>query len=155
AQARRMSLAVADRRPGHTDRDQDEHDARGDDLVRREAAGGGEVGDRGGHGRAPLAKDGPRTWRAAGRGARRSFIELCITIWCHVKPRDIIRRMGEHREGDLTIDGLAARAGMTVRTVRSHITRRLLPPPRLVGRTAYYGDEHVARLELIATLQRE
>ncbi len=56
---------------------------------------------------------------------------------------------------ELTIDRLAARAGMTVRTVRSHVTRRLLPPPRLVGRTAYYGEEHVARLELIAALQRE
>jgi DNA-binding transcriptional MerR regulator len=56
---------------------------------------------------------------------------------------------------DLTIDQLAARAGMTVRTVRSHVTRRLLPPPHLVGRTAYYGEDHVARLELIATLQRE
>jgi DNA-binding transcriptional MerR regulator len=56
---------------------------------------------------------------------------------------------------DLTIDQLAARVGMTVRTVRSHVTRRLLSPPRLVGRTAYYGEEHVARLELIATLQRE
>ncbi|MFL5797701.1 MAG: MerR family transcriptional regulator [Actinomycetota bacterium] len=58
-------------------------------------------------------------------------------------------------EHELTIDQLAARAGMTVRTVRSHVTRRLLPSPRLVGRTAYYGDEHLARLELIATLQRE
>jgi len=62
---------------------------------------------------------------------------------------------GVTREDDLTIDRLAARAGMTVRTVRSHVTRRLLPPPRLVGRTAYYGEEHVARLELIAALQRE
>src|SRR2546426_390179 len=35
-------------------------------------------------------------------------------------------------ERELTIDHLAARAGMTVRTVRSHVTRRLLPPPRLV-----------------------
>jgi DNA-binding transcriptional MerR regulator len=62
--------------------------------------------------------------------------------------------MSEHEQG-LTIDQLAARAGMTVRTVRSHVTRRLLPPPRLVARTAYYGDDHLARLELIATLQRE
>jgi DNA-binding transcriptional MerR regulator len=61
----------------------------------------------------------------------------------------------EPRTDELTIDRLAARTGMTVRTLRSHISRRLLPPPHLVGRTAYYGDEHVARLELIATLQRE
>ena len=66
-----------------------------------------------------------------------------------------MRVVDEPREDDLTIDQLAARAGMTVRTVRSHVTRRLLPPPRLAGRTAYYGEEHVARLELIATLQRD
>jgi DNA-binding transcriptional MerR regulator len=63
--------------------------------------------------------------------------------------------MSGHDDDDLTIDQLAARVGMTVRNVRSHVTRRLLPPPRLIGRTAYYGEEHVARLELIAALQRE
>jgi DNA-binding transcriptional MerR regulator len=62
--------------------------------------------------------------------------------------------MTEHAD-ELTIDQLAARVGMTVRNVRSHVTRRLLPPPRLAGRTAFYGDEHVARLELIAVLQRD
>src|SRR3954466_16172298 len=88
-------------------------------------------------------------------------MELCITEWRYVKRWDIMRDTnmppseGHTRQDDLTIDRLAARAGMTVRTVRSHVTRRLLPSPRLVGRTAYYGDEHLARLELIATLQRE
>lgn len=56
---------------------------------------------------------------------------------------------------DLTIDQLAARAGMTVRNVRSHASRGLLPPPQLRGRTAYYGTDHIARLELIAGLQRQ
>ncbi|MDQ3762016.1 MAG: MerR family transcriptional regulator [Actinomycetota bacterium] len=58
-------------------------------------------------------------------------------------------------EGDLTIDQLAARAGMTVRNVRSHASRGLLPPPQLRGRTAYYGADHVARLQLIAGLQQQ
>jgi DNA-binding transcriptional MerR regulator len=56
---------------------------------------------------------------------------------------------------DLTIDQLAARAGMTVRNIRSHVSRGLLPPPQLRGRTAYYGAEHIARLELIAGLQQQ
>ncbi len=56
---------------------------------------------------------------------------------------------------DLTIDQLAARVGMTVRNVRSHASRGLLPPPQLRGRTAYYGTDHVARLELIAGLQQQ
>ncbi|MGA5412917.1 MerR family transcriptional regulator [Streptomyces pseudogriseolus] len=54
----------------------------------------------------------------------------------------------------LTIDELAARAGVTVRTVRFYGTKGLLPPPvlgpRRVGR---YGREHLARLELIEELQ--
>jgi DNA-binding transcriptional MerR regulator len=53
----------------------------------------------------------------------------------------------------LTIDELARRAGMTVRNVRAHQSRGLLPPPDVRGRTGYYGAEHVARLELIRTLQ--
>jgi DNA-binding transcriptional MerR regulator len=53
----------------------------------------------------------------------------------------------------LTIDELAHRAGMTVRNVRAHQTRGLLPPPRLRARTGYYGAEHVARLRLIKDMQ--
>jgi DNA-binding transcriptional MerR regulator len=55
----------------------------------------------------------------------------------------------------LTIDQLATRTGMTVRNIRAHVTRGLLPPPHMQGRTAYYGAEHVARLELIAALQQQ
>lgn len=55
----------------------------------------------------------------------------------------------------LTIDQLATRTGMTVRNIRAHVTRGLLPPPHMQGRTAYYGSEHVARLELIAALQKQ
>jgi DNA-binding transcriptional MerR regulator len=58
-------------------------------------------------------------------------------------------------DSDLTIDQLAARAGMTVRNVRSHASRGLLPSPQLRGRTAYYGAEHLARLQLIAGLQQQ
>lgn len=56
----------------------------------------------------------------------------------------------------LTVDGLAARAGVTVRTVRFYSTRGLLPPPvigpRRVGR---YGPEHLSRLALIEELQHQ
>ena len=44
---------------------------------------------------------------------------------------------------------------MTVRNIRAHVTRGLLPAPHMQGRTAYYGTEHVARLELIAALQQQ
>jgi DNA-binding transcriptional MerR regulator len=56
---------------------------------------------------------------------------------------------------DLTIDQLAQRTGMTVRNVRAHQSRGLLPPPEVRGRTGYYGPEHVARLELIQEMQAD
>lgn len=55
----------------------------------------------------------------------------------------------------LTVDELAREAGMTVRNVRAHQSRGLLPPPEVRGRTGYYGPEHVGRLRLIAELQGE
>ncbi|MFI0452969.1 MerR family transcriptional regulator [Actinomadura sp. 6N118] len=54
---------------------------------------------------------------------------------------------------ELTIDELAARAGVSVRTVRFYAGRGLLPPPRLRGRTGLYGADHLARLELVRELQ--
>jgi DNA-binding transcriptional MerR regulator len=53
----------------------------------------------------------------------------------------------------LTIDELARTSGMTVRTLRAHQSRGLLPPPTVRARTGYYGPDHVARLELIKELQ--
>ena len=55
----------------------------------------------------------------------------------------------------ITIDELAHRTGMTVRNIRAHQSRGLLPPPTLRGRTGYYGPEHVSRIELIRELQAE
>ena len=53
---------------------------------------------------------------------------------------------------ELTIDELAAKVGLTVRTLRAYTTRGLLPPPRLRGRTGLYGAEHVARLSVLREL---
>jgi DNA-binding transcriptional MerR regulator len=54
----------------------------------------------------------------------------------------------------LRIDELAARAGTTSRNIRAHQARGLLPPPELEGRTGYYGEEHLQRLEIIGELQQ-
>lgn len=54
---------------------------------------------------------------------------------------------------ELTVDELAARAGVSVRTVRFYASRGLLPPPRLRGRLGLYGGDHLARLDLIRELQ--
>ena len=56
-------------------------------------------------------------------------------------------------DGELTIDELAQRTGMTVRNIRAHQSRGLLPPPTVRGRTGYYGPAHLARIELIKEMQ--
>lgn len=53
---------------------------------------------------------------------------------------------------ELTVDQLAAKVGMTVRNVRAYAARGLVPAPRMVGRTGYYDDTHVARLTLVRDL---
>ncbi|MFH8617659.1 MerR family transcriptional regulator [Streptomyces sp. NPDC017979] len=62
----------------------------------------------------------------------------------------------DHDGPTFTVDELAARAGVTVRTIRFYGTRGLLPPPvighRRVGR---YGAAHLSRLALIEELQRQ
>jgi DNA-binding transcriptional MerR regulator len=55
----------------------------------------------------------------------------------------------------ITIDELARRSGMTVRNIRAHQSRGLLPPPDVVGRTGYYGENHLSRLELIKEMQAD
>lgn len=56
---------------------------------------------------------------------------------------------------ELTIDELAQRTGVSVRNIRAHQSRGLLPPPEVRARTGYYGPEHVVRLELIKEMQAD
>ena len=61
----------------------------------------------------------------------------------------------DRTEPGLTIDELAQRTRMTVRNIRAYQSRGLVQPPELRGRTGYYGEQHVARIELIRELQSE
>jgi DNA-binding transcriptional MerR regulator len=67
----------------------------------------------------------------------------------------MLRLMGEVLDDavGLTVDELSARVGMSVRTVRFYAGRGLLPPPERKGRVAYYGGDHIARLEMVRELQ--
>ena len=62
---------------------------------------------------------------------------------------------GAQSPNQLTIEQLAAESGMSVRNIRSHQARGLLPPPEVRLRVGYYGPEHVAQLRLIRDLQAE
>jgi DNA-binding transcriptional MerR regulator len=63
--------------------------------------------------------------------------------------------MAKPAEGEMTIRELAERTGMTVRNIRAHQTRGLLPPPVVHGRTGYYNEEHVVRIELTREMQAD
>ncbi|HEX5929137.1 MAG TPA: MerR family transcriptional regulator [Solirubrobacterales bacterium] len=60
---------------------------------------------------------------------------------------------GEKQE--LTVEQLAYETGMSVRNIRNHQSRGLLPPPEVRARIGYYGPAHVARLRLIQEMQAE
>jgi DNA-binding transcriptional MerR regulator len=63
--------------------------------------------------------------------------------------------MASTKTDELTIDELARRTGMTVRNIRAHQSRGLLPAPVVRGRTGYYGAEHEDRINLIRELQAD
>lgn len=65
------------------------------------------------------------------------------------------QRPSKPGKGEMTIRELAERTGMTVRNIRAHQTRGLLPPPVVRGRTGYYNDEHVARIALTREMQAD
>ncbi len=54
---------------------------------------------------------------------------------------------------DMTVDELAARSELPVRTIREYQSDGLLPPPQRRGRVGIYGTSHLRRLELIGRLQ--
>jgi DNA-binding transcriptional MerR regulator len=55
---------------------------------------------------------------------------------------------------ELTVDELAQRAHLPVRTIREYQTLRLLPAPRRQGRIGIYSRVHLERLAAIGRLQR-
>jgi DNA-binding transcriptional MerR regulator len=59
----------------------------------------------------------------------------------------------EDGERAYTIDELATAAQLPSRTIRFYQSKGVLPRPELKGRVAYYGAAHLARLQLIASLQ--
>ena len=79
----------------------------------------------------------------------------CTGIGRPTAHRRIVSHVTSDDDKEVTIDELGRMIGMTVRNIRAHQSRGLLPPPLLRGRTGYYGTEHVDRLKLIQELQAE
>lgn len=55
----------------------------------------------------------------------------------------------------MTLEELAARTGIPVRTIRYYISQNLVPHPTSRGRAAEYGEEHLLRLQMVARLSRD
>ena len=68
---------------------------------------------------------------------------------------DVARVESVEPSREMRLDELAREAGVATTTVRLYQTKGLLPGPRLVGRTGWYDDRHLARLQLIGRLQEE
>ncbi|PRP96329.1 MerR family transcriptional regulator [Enhygromyxa salina] len=52
-----------------------------------------------------------------------------------------------------TIDDLAAATSIPSRTIRFYQSSGVLPKPEKIGRIAYYGQQHIERLEMIGKMQ--
>ncbi len=65
------------------------------------------------------------------------------------------KQNGSTPGNNLTVEQLAAEVGMSVRNIRNHHTRGLLPAPEVRARIGYYNADHVARLKLILDLQAD
>lgn len=61
--------------------------------------------------------------------------------------------MSEATQDPWTIEELSARVGMSVRNIRAHQSRGLVPTPVRRGRVAYYGPRHERALGRIQELQ--
>ncbi len=66
-----------------------------------------------------------------------------------------LRTVGQDGPDEYTIDQLARASGVTVRNIRAHQSRGLVPSPEVRGRTGFYNQEHVARLQLINEMQAD
>ncbi|MDH6194577.1 DNA-binding transcriptional MerR regulator [Mycobacterium frederiksbergense] len=53
---------------------------------------------------------------------------------------------------DYRLEDLARLSGVSTRNIRAYRERGLLDPPRRVGRSAYYGEQHLAQLTAISQL---
>ncbi len=63
--------------------------------------------------------------------------------------------MGTADPAVIRVEELARQADVSVDTIRFYQKRQLLPPPRRQGRIAWYGADHVERLQRIKELQRQ
>lgn len=93
-----------------------------------------------------------------GRGSRSTVTTTGLPSWAAARAAAVARLPEPRRTADGAgvtehrIDDLARAAGTTVRNVRVYQDRGLLPPPRKQGRTGWYSEAHLARLQLITRL---
>jgi DNA-binding transcriptional MerR regulator len=97
-------------------------------------------------------------------GAIASVVCALVALTARRRDRERLHglavRLARHTESarsgcHLTVEQLAAEVGMSVRNIRNHHARGLLPAPEVRARVGYYSSEHVARIRLILDLQAD
>jgi len=68
-------------------------------------------------------------------------------------PQSPTPEQARQADDEWSVDQLASRAGLPVRTIREYQTVGIVPAPRRVGRVGLYGPAHLRRLELIGQLK--
>jgi DNA-binding transcriptional MerR regulator len=78
---------------------------------------------------------------------------LTVTVFTGTIDAVNVEAADETASTEFTIDDLARRVGLPVRTIREYQTTGLLPPPARRGRVGMYGRNHEYRLALVQRLQ--
>lgn len=64
-----------------------------------------------------------------------------------------VAKNSDRTQQGMTIEQLSLKSGVTTRNIRAYQSRGLLPPPTTRGRIGYYNEGHLARLQLISSMQ--
>lgn len=65
------------------------------------------------------------------------------------------RRLRKTAQGEMTARELAAKAGVTIRTLRYYVAERILPSPEFRGAATRYSRDHLVALAAIRALQQQ
>jgi DNA-binding transcriptional MerR regulator len=97
----------------------------------------------------PSAKQpAPSAKRVSSRRKPASATEAKV----HAASGNATSNAGQH-SGEMSVEELAERTGVSVRNIRAYQTAGLMPSPRLQGRLGFYNHGHLGKLELIRDLR--
>lgn len=103
----------------------------------------------------PTSRPGPAAERAGGKRAatRRAAAQAASSTQAIERGGPAGNPSGH--PGEMSVEDLSERTGVSVRNIRAYQTAGLVPSPRLQGRVGFYNHEHLGKLELIRDLRQQ